>query len=49
MVHTGFRNSSDGWEDARGVTAGWTYYLLNLKSVLENQKDLRHDKDEIFG
>jgi uncharacterized protein YndB with AHSA1/START domain len=29
--------------------SGWTYYLTNLKSVLENGKDLRHERDELFG
>lgn len=46
MVHTGFKNSQiEMWA---GTKSGWAYYLMNLKSVLENRKDLRHPEDNVF-
>jgi len=31
----------DRWMMHRGCLQGWTFFLANLKSVLENRKDLR--------
>lgn len=31
----------DRWEMHRGCLQGWTFFLANLKSFLENKKDLR--------
>ena len=45
LVHSGFRDNERRYMSL----AGWTYYLMNLKSVLENGKDLRHKKDNIMG
>ena len=45
MVQSGYKD-----DERKLMTAiGWTYYLMNLKSVLENGKDLRHEKDNIMG
>ena len=49
MRQSGFTNSTTSIEEARGVSAGWAYYLMNLKSVLENNSDLRHKQDNLFG
>jgi uncharacterized protein YndB with AHSA1/START domain len=41
LVHTGIPREPK-WIDLYGVTEwGWTYYGMNLKSVLENDHDLR--------
>lgn len=45
MVHSGFP-ATEEWVDLYGVTEwGWTYYGMNLKSVLETGHDLRSDLD----
>lgn len=45
FVHSGFR--SDGrWNDLYdGAIRGWTYFMMNLKSVLEHGYDLRSPLD----
>lgn len=46
MEHSGF-GTGDSWIRYYGATySGWTYYLLNLKSVLENGIDLRDEVSE---
>jgi len=41
FVHSGFPRETK-WTDLYGITEwGWTYYGMNLKSVLETQHDLR--------
>jgi uncharacterized protein YndB with AHSA1/START domain len=46
MEHTGF-GLGDNWARYYGTTySSWTYYLLNLKSVLENGLDLRDEYSE---
>lgn len=45
MLQSGFRDN----DRKLSSLAGWTYYLTNLKSVLENDKDLRHEVDDVFG
>jgi uncharacterized protein YndB with AHSA1/START domain len=43
--HTGFPNSPNGVEQYGGTQAGWAYYLVNLRSVLEHGADLRSPRD----
>lgn len=44
VIHSGFRD-----EGSRvGHAVGWTYYLMNLKSVLESGKDLRSVRDVLL-
>jgi uncharacterized protein YndB with AHSA1/START domain len=46
IEHLGF-GSGDAWARYYGLSySGWTYYLLNLKSVLENGIDLRDEVSE---
>ena len=46
IEHSGF-GTNDSWTRYYGATySGWTYYLLNLKSVLENGIDLRDGVSE---
>lgn len=45
VVHSGFKDH----ETFVGHAVGWAYYLMNLKSVLENNKDLRSKKDVLMG
>ncbi len=43
--HTGFPRS-ESWTDLYGGAEwGWTYFVMNLKSVLENGHDLRSRHD----
>ena len=43
--HSGYPRTP-GWVEIYGGTqAGWAYYLMNLKSVLETGRDLRSPKD----
>jgi len=45
LKHTGFPRQ-EKWVDLYGVTEwGWTYYGMNLKSVLERGRDLRSNLD----
>ncbi len=45
IEHKGFPRT-EKWVDLYGVTEwGWTYYGMNLKSVLESGRDLRSDRD----
>ncbi len=45
VVHSGFPRT-ERWVDLYGVTEwGWTYYAMNLKSVLETGQDLRSPMD----
>ena len=46
ILHSGFRKE-DKWLPAYGGTqAGWAYFAMNQKSVLEEGKDLRSKRDE---
>ncbi len=46
LEHSGL-GSGENWVKFYGVIhSGWTYYLLNLKSVLENGIDLRDQRSE---
>ena len=45
LRHTGYPRS-DPWIEVYGATqCGWSYFLMNLKSVLEHGHDLRSPKD----
>ncbi len=45
VVHSGFPRK-EKWVDLYGITEwGWTYYVMNLKSVLETGHDLRSGLD----
>jgi uncharacterized protein YndB with AHSA1/START domain len=45
MVHSGF-GRGPAWVRTYALTSsGWAYYLTNLKSVLENGRDLRRAGD----
>lgn len=45
VVHTGFPRA-ESWVGLYGVSEwGWTYYAMNLKSVLETGHDLRSLQD----
>ena len=45
LNHGGFGNSK-AWVELYGaIQSGWAYYLTNLKSVLQNGKDLRSKHD----
>ncbi len=43
--HTGFPRTRVGLEQYGGTQAGWAYYLVNLRSVLEHGVDLRSPRD----
>ncbi len=46
VEHTGFPRG-ERWTDLYGATEwGWTYFFLNLRSVLELGHDLRSSRDE---
>ncbi len=45
MVHTGFPPAKEWVDLYGGAEWGWTYYGLNLKSVLESGHDLRSAED----
>lgn len=45
FTHSGFRRGG-AWTDLyEGAIRGWTYFMMNLKSVLENGHDLRSPDD----
>jgi uncharacterized protein YndB with AHSA1/START domain len=45
FTHSGFQNHG-AWIDLYdGAIRGWTYFMMNLKSVLENGHDLRSPLD----
>lgn len=45
LVHTGFPHERKWTELYGGAEWGWTYYGMNLKSVLESGRDLRSSLD----
>ncbi|HZW57601.1 MAG TPA: SRPBCC domain-containing protein [Nitrososphaerales archaeon] len=45
LHHEGFA----GVEELAASIAGWTYYLSNLKSILDYGRDLRSKEDSVFG
>jgi uncharacterized protein YndB with AHSA1/START domain len=45
VEHSGFPRS-EGWTDLYGDAEwGWTYFAMNLKSVIEHGYDLRSERD----
>jgi uncharacterized protein YndB with AHSA1/START domain len=46
ITHSGFQKGPRWTALYGGVTFGWTYYLLNLRSVLEHGTDLRDARDQ---
>ncbi|MGA7923731.1 MAG: SRPBCC domain-containing protein [Thermoplasmata archaeon] len=45
FTHTGFQTEGAWDELYDGAIRGWTYFMMNLKSVLENGHDLRSPYD----
>lgn len=45
FTHTGFRRNGPWIDLYEGAIRGWTYFGMNLKSVLENGHDLRSPYD----
>jgi len=45
LVHSGFQRGGPWVELYEGAIQGWMYFLMNLKSVLENGHDLRSPYD----
>jgi uncharacterized protein YndB with AHSA1/START domain len=41
FIHSGFRTKGRWGDLYDGAIRGWTYFMMNLKSVLENGHDLR--------
>lgn len=47
LTHRGFK-SGKKWVGLHGeISSGWAYYLVNLRSVIEHDVDLRSSLDEI--
>ncbi len=47
LTHSGFK-AGNKWVELYGaVCSGWAYFLTNLKSVLQNGRDLRSPDDRI--
>jgi len=46
MTHSGYKNSNPWIEKYGGTCTGWAYYLTNLKSVLQDDRDLRSPQDD---
>jgi len=45
LSHSGFGDSKAWIELYGAIQSGWAYYLTNLKSVLQNDEDLRSEHD----
>lgn len=45
FTHSGFRRSVEWDVLYEGAVRGWTYFMMNLKSVLESDHDLRSPED----
>lgn len=45
LTHGGFGDSKAWIELYGGIQSGWAYYLMNLKSVLSQGRDLRSEYD----
>jgi uncharacterized protein YndB with AHSA1/START domain len=45
FTHSGFRRGRVWTDLYEGAIRGWTYFMMNLKSVLENGHDLRSPYD----
>jgi uncharacterized protein YndB with AHSA1/START domain len=49
LIQSGFPSTTEGNLRSKQTAVGWTYYVMNLKSLLENKKDLRHKYDDLFS
>lgn len=47
MTHAGFKSGAAWGKEYDGTNSGWAYYLTNLKSVVQHNKDLRSPLDNI--
>ena len=47
LKHSGFGESRTWVELYGAIESGWAYYLTNLKSVLQSERDLRSENDWI--
>jgi uncharacterized protein YndB with AHSA1/START domain len=45
FIHSGFRTTGEWAELYEGAVRGWTYFMMNLKSVIESDHDLRSPYD----
>jgi len=45
FTHSGFQRSEEWDELYEGAIRGWTYFMMNLKSRIENHHDLRSPHD----
>jgi uncharacterized protein YndB with AHSA1/START domain len=45
FTHSGFQRSGEWDELYEGAIRGWTYFMMNLKSMLESDHDLRSPYD----
>ncbi|HTP54925.1 MAG TPA: SRPBCC domain-containing protein [Thermoplasmata archaeon] len=45
FLHSGFGTTGEWVELYEGAIRGWTYFMMNLKSVLESDRDLRSPLD----
>ncbi|MCI4336760.1 MAG: SRPBCC domain-containing protein [Thermoplasmata archaeon] len=45
FTHSGFGTTGPWKELYEGSIRGWTYFMMNLKSVLETEHDLRYPHD----
>ena len=48
VVHSGFKSGAEWVRLYTMYSAGWAYYLSNLKSVVQNNRDLRSPLDRFF-
>jgi len=47
LKHSGFGESRTWIELYGAIQSGWAYYLTNLKSVIQSERDLRSENDWI--
>ncbi len=47
LTHSGYKSGNPWVEEYAEHSSGWAYYLTNLKSVLQHNKDLRSPLDSI--
>jgi uncharacterized protein YndB with AHSA1/START domain len=45
FIHSGFPKGEQWFDLYAGAVQGWTYFMMNLKSVLEHDHDLRSPLD----
>ncbi len=47
LAHSGYKSGNPWIEEYAMHSSGWAYYLTNLKSVLQHNRDLRSPLDSI--